>query len=49
MGWQFGFESTGWPKHSMATMVLGCFLLGIIVTGGTVLATRFLLNWFVGQ
>ena len=49
MGWLFEVESTGWPKRSMTTMVVGCFLLGIIVTGGTLLATRFLLSWYVGQ
>ena len=48
MGWQFDVESTGWLNRSMTTMVLGCFLLSIILTGGTLLATRFLLSWSVG-
>ncbi len=49
MGWQFDIESTDRLKRSMTTMVLGCVLLGIIMTGGTLLVTRFLLSWFVGQ
>ena len=45
MGWQFDAESEGWLKLSMTTLVLGCFLLSIMLTGGTLLATRILLNW----
>ena len=48
MSWQFDVESIGRLKGSMTTMVLGCFLLSIIVTGGTLLATRLLINW-IGQ
>jgi len=48
MGWQFDAESR-LLKRSMATLVLGCFLLSIIMTGGTLLATRLLLSWSGGQ
>ena len=44
----FNAESTGRLKHSMTTWVLACFLLSIIVTGGTSLATKFLVNWWFG-
>jgi hypothetical protein len=46
MGWQIDDESG--LKPSMTTLVLGCFLLSIVMTGGTLLATRFLVIW-VGQ
>ena len=49
MGWQFDVDSTGWLERSMTTLVLRCFLLSIVMTGGTLLATRFLLNWSGGQ
>ena len=49
MSWQFDVDSTGWLKRSMTTLVLSCFLLSIIMTGGTLLAARFLLNWSGGQ
>jgi hypothetical protein len=45
MDWQFDAESTAWLNPSMTTLVIGCFLLSIIITGGTLLATRFLLSW----
>jgi hypothetical protein len=44
MGWQFSDGESG-LEPSMTTLVIGCFLLSIVMTGGTLLATRFLL-WF---
>ena len=45
MGWQFDAEFADRLKLSMTTLVIGCFFLSIMLTGGTVLATRIWLNW----
>ena len=49
MAWQFYVESTVWRNPSIAMRVLGCFLLSIMMTGGTLLVTKFLLDLLVGQ
>jgi hypothetical protein len=32
------------PRHSLTTQILGCVYLSILITGGILIAARFLLD-----
>lgn len=41
----FNAESSGPPKYTDFTLILGCVFVSILLTGSIVMTTRLILNW----